>query len=296
MNVPIVVMALLTWTLHAPQEPPEALRVRVVGEGPDVVLLTGLLGSVEGFQDLAHELAARGRRSIIVEPLGVGESARPKHADYSLTAQAQRVVLVLDSLEVSDALVVGHAVSAAIAYRLAAARPDLARAVVALEGGAPARAATASLRQALRWAPLLRIFGGKGQVRRLFARELTEASVDPAWVTDEVIRQYTRGPLRDLGAAIDAYGSMSRAREPVPIDAVLSRLRCPVLVLRGEAGRVPDTEIETIRSRVEAVTVREVARAGVFLHEERPAAVADAIAAFDSPGVASVIPTISTER
>ena len=294
MNVPILVMALLTWTLSAPPPPAETLRVDVVGEGPDVVLLTGLLGSVDGFRDLARELAARGRRSITIEPLGVGESARPKDADYSLTAQAQRVALVLDSLEVRKALVAGHAVSAAIAYRLAAARPDLARAVVALEGGAPARAATASLRQALKWAPLLRIFGGKGQVRRLFARELAAASVDPAWVTDEVIRQYTRGPLRDLGAAIDAYDSMSRAREPVPIDDVLSRLRCPVLVLRGEAGRVPDAEIETVRSRVDAVEVQEVSRAGVFLHEERPAAVADAIAAFDAPGVGFGFHTIST--
>ena len=295
MNVPILVMALLTWTLDAPRPPVETLRVRVIGEGPDVVLLTGLLGSVEGFEDLAHELAARGRRSIIVEPLGVGESARPKNADYSLTAQAQRVALVLDSLEVREALVVGHAVSAAIAYRLAADRPDLARAVVALEGGAPPRAATASLEQALKWAPLLRIFGGKGQVRRLFARELAAASVDPAWVTDEVIQQYIRGPLRDLGATIDAYGSMSRAREPVPIDDVLSRLRCPVLLLRGEGGRVPDTEIETVRSRVAVVTVQEVARAGVFLHEERPAAVADAIAAFDSPWVGSLFLTTSME-
>lgn len=296
MNVPVLVAALLAWAPLPLHPPGETLRVRVVGEGTDVVLITGLLGAVDGFQHLADELAARGRRSIIIEPLGVGESARPSGADYSLTAQAHRVALILDSLGVRQALVAGHAVSAAIAYRLAADRPDLARAVVALEGGAPARAATPSLRKALKWAPLLRIFGGRGQVRRLFNRELAAASLDPGWITDTVIRGYTRGPLRDLGATIDAYRAMSRAREPVPIGEVLSRVHCPVLLLRGEAGRVPAAEIEMVRSRVDQVAVGQVAGTGVFLHEERPEAVAEAITAFDSPGAVSVSQSTAMRR
>lgn len=264
------------------------LRVRVVGSGPEVVLLTGLLGTVEGFEELASELSEGGRRSIIIEPLGVGQSARPPNADYSLTAQAHRVATVLDSLDVERALVAGHAVAAAIAYRLAAARPDLVRAVVALEGGAPVRAATPSLERALRWAPLLRVFGGRGRVRKLIARDLAAVSADPAWVTDEVVGAYTVGPLEDLGAAIAAYGAMSQAREPMPLVDVLPRVRCPVLLLRGEVGRVPDAEVETVRAHVTSVTVRRVAHAGMYLHEERPAAVAAAMLSFDPAGTHAV--------
>lgn len=273
----VVTALVATWT---PTGPGEGLRVVVTGTGPDVVLVTGLLGVAPGFRDLAATLAASGRRCIIIEPLGVGASARPRGADYSLTAQARRVASVLDSLDVRDALVVGHAVAAGIVYRLAAARPDLVRAIVALEGGAPARAATPSLENALRWAPLLRIFG-RGRIRSLFARELVAASADPGWVTDEVIDEYARGPMEDLGATIRAYAAMARARETVPVDEVLDAIRCPVLLLLGAAGRVPETEVRTVRSHVATVTVRQIAGAGVFLHEERPAAVAVAILGFD---------------
>ncbi len=281
MQIQMLVAVVLAGHLQAPGGPADTLRVEVAGRGPAVVLITGLLGVAEGFGDLAAELVEGGRRAITIEPLGVGRSSRPRHADYSLTAQTARVASVLDSLTVRDALVVGHAVSVAIAYRLAAARPDLVRGVVALEGGAPERAGTPSLERALRFAPLLRIFGGRGRVRRLFARELAVASADPAWVSDAVVTTYTRGPLADLGATIDAYRAMSRAREPVSLAAVLPRITCPVLVLRGQAGRVPAAELARVRSGVADVTVREVAGAGVFLHEERPAEVAGAIIAFD---------------
>lgn len=261
--------------------PGEELRVRLVGAGPDVVLITGLLGSTEGFEGLAVELARGGRRAIIIEPLGVGRSARPQDADYSLTAQAERIAGVLDTLDVQGALVVGHAVSAAIAYRLAAARPDQVRAVVALEGGAPARAATPSLSRALRFTPLLRLLGGRSQVRKLFSRGLAAASADPGWVSDSVVTEYARGPLEDLDATIAAYRAMSRAREPVSVETVLTLVRCPILLLRGEAGRVPESEVAMVRDYAFVVEVDQIDDAGVFLHEERPEAVAAAIVAFD---------------
>ncbi len=284
MQIRMLVAVALAGHLSAPGGQADTLRVEVAGRGPAVVLITGLLGVAEGFDDLATELVEEGRRAITIEPLGVGRSSRPRRADYSLAAQASRIAAVLDSLAVRDALVVGHAVSAAIAYRLAAARPDLVRGIVALEGGAPETAGTPSLQRALRFAPLLRILGGRGRVRRLFARELAAASADPAWVSDAVVTTYTRGPLEDLGATIDAYRAMSRAREPDPLTAVLPRIACPVLVLRGQAGRVPDAEVARVRTGVTDVTVRVVGGAGVFLHEERPAEVAGAILAFDPAG------------
>lgn len=277
LRVPLVLSA-LAW--GAPGS--EALRMEERGSGPPVVIVPGLLGVAEGFDAVMDGLAAGGRRAIVIEPLGVGRSPRPADADYSLTAQAERVGRVLDSLDIRDALVVGHAVSAAIAYRLAAGRPGLVRGVVALEGGAPAHAGTSSLAGALRMAPLLRLFGGAGMVRRLFTRRLVAASANDAWVTAAVVDAYTYGPLRDLDATIAAFRAMSRAREPEPIAAVLDRLRCPVLLLRGESGRVPDAEVALVRRGVRETTVVRVPGAGMFPHEENPDAVVDAILAFDA--------------
>lgn len=284
MNHNLLVTMTLAALLGTPGGRDESLHVEVFGSAPDVVLITGLLGVADAFHELAVELEVRGHRSLIIEPLGVGTSSRPKRADYSLTTQAERVAAVLDSFGVRRALVVGQGVSAAIAYRLAASRPDLVRNVVALEGGAPATAGTPSLARALRFAPLLRLFGGRNRVRHIFERQLKEASFDPSWVTDAVVDAYARGPLHDLGATIRAYRAMNRAREPVPVREVLDRIACPVLLLRGEMGRVPASEVELVRRHVAMVVVRQIAHAGVFLHEERPAAVAAALTAFDSPG------------
>jgi pimeloyl-ACP methyl ester carboxylesterase len=52
-------------------------------------------------------LHAAGYRTIVIEPLGVGSSARPEGANYSLTAQAARIAVVLDALHVHNAILTG---------------------------------------------------------------------------------------------------------------------------------------------------------------------------------------------
>ena len=47
------------------------------------------------------------------------EPSRPPEADYSLTAQADRIAVVLDVLGLEPAVVVAHAVGASMALRLA---------------------------------------------------------------------------------------------------------------------------------------------------------------------------------
>src|SRR5216117_3221251 len=129
-----------TGELRVSVAPAESLSVTVAGQGTPVVLIPGLFGSAFAYRTLVPQLTAAGYQAIVIEPLGIGGSARPARADYSLAAQAGRVARVLDVLGVQGAIVVAHAVGAAIAYRLAYLRPDLVRAVLSLEGG-PAEAA-----------------------------------------------------------------------------------------------------------------------------------------------------------
>jgi pimeloyl-ACP methyl ester carboxylesterase len=74
-----------------PTAPGECLQVTISGEGRDVVLIPGLFGSAFGFRKVIPLFMAKGFRTIVVEPLGVGSSARPRMADYTLTAQADRI-------------------------------------------------------------------------------------------------------------------------------------------------------------------------------------------------------------
>src|SRR3989454_1810198 len=121
----------------------ESLSVETAGTGDPVVLIPGLFGSAFGFRNLVPLLTQAGYRAIVIEPLGIGSSARPEKANYSLTAQADRIAAVLDSLGVRGALLIAHSIGGSEAFRLAYRRPDLVKGLLSIEGG-PTEAAVRS--------------------------------------------------------------------------------------------------------------------------------------------------------
>jgi len=260
--------------------PAETLAVHVTGAGRPVVMIPSLFGSAYAFRRVVPELAADGRQVIVVEMLGTGASGRPKAADYSLAAQARRIAAVLDSLEVRGAVVVGHSIGAAIAMRLAAERPELVGGLVSIEGGPAETATSPGFRRVMAWAPLLKLFGGKGLVRGKMVRSLHDASADTTWITPEVIEGYTAGAMADFGATLDAFQGMARAAEPWALGPRLGELRCPVVLVLGAAPHAsgpPPDEVALLRDSVRVFTVDMVADAGHFVFEEQPAAVVRAV-------------------
>lgn len=277
----ILVVADTTRAFHVPVALAESVRVSAAGSGEPVVLLPGLFGSAYAYRDLVPLLDGAGYRAIVVEPLGVGRSARPAGADYSLAAQADRVAVVLDTLRLSAAVVVAHAVGVAVALRLAYRRPDLVRGVVALDGGPAESATTPGFRRALRLEPVLRLLG-VGAIRGRIRRQLREASGNASWVTDEVVAGYTAAAAADLGATLGAYRAMARSAEPEALAPRLSEIRAPVLLLVGgvphEGGPSP-REVRLLAERLPVFAVDSLPGVGHFVHEEAPAAVVNAVAA-----------------
>ena len=269
-----------------PVAPAETLVVTIAGAGQPVVMVPGLFGSAFAFRDVATELSTTGHRTLIVEPLGIGRSTRPRHADYSLTAQADRIAAVLDTLDVDDAVVVAHSLGGAIAYRLAIQRPDLVRAIVSIEGGPTESATTPSFRLAMRFAPLIRLFVTRQTLWTQAVGNLRDASGDPSWITAETVQGYTADASRDLGATLDAFQGMADAREPWRLVDRLGELRCPVYLLLGGAdhkGSVQPDEVALLEEEVTDVTVATVEGAGHFIFEEQPDVVVEAIVRASEP-------------
>jgi pimeloyl-ACP methyl ester carboxylesterase len=257
-----------------------ALRVAVLGEGPPVLLLPGLFGSAFGYRTLAPELAAAGFRAIALEPLGVGGSARPEGADYSLAAQAARIAALLPALGAERPVVVVHSAAAAIAFRLAARHPERVAAIVSMEGGAPEQAATAGFRRALTFAPLIRLLGGRRLIRRQVRSTLLGGAADKRWVTDEVVDGYMGAAAQDLGAALRGYRRMANAREPEPLAPRLRDVRCPVRLLMGAVphrGGPDEAEIARLRQSLPTLVVQRLAGVGHYIYEEDPHAVVAAV-------------------
>ncbi|MGH7674565.1 MAG: alpha/beta fold hydrolase [Gemmatimonadales bacterium] len=269
-------------SLRVPVAARESLHVVVAGssDGPPVVVVPGLFGSVYGFRHVVPLLTAAGYRTIVIEPLGIGSSSRPPRSNYSLTAQADRLGAVLDTLGVGPAWLVAHSLGGSMALRLAYRRPDLVRGVVLLEGGPAEAAATAGFRRAMRLAPWVKRFGGVRRIQRAMHRSLVAASGDTTWVTDEVVAAYTAGAAADLDATLRAYLGMVEAREPERLAPRLGDVRVPVRLVLGAAahtGGPGRAERELMRARLPRFAEDTVSGAGHYLHEERAGAVVEAV-------------------
>lgn len=263
-----------------PVTPAETLAVHIAGAGRPVVLIPGLFGSAYAYRNVVPDLTAAGRQAITIEILGTGASARPARADYSLAAQAGRVAAVLDTLQVRGAIVVAHSLGGAVALRLAVERPDLVAGLVSIEGGPAETATSAGFRRAMAWAPLLKLFGGKGIVRGKVVKQLHESSADTTWITPEVIEGYTAGAMADFGATLDAFMGMARAREPWALGPRLGDVRCATVLVLGatpHSSAPPPMEVALLRDSVRVFAIDSVPNAGHFVFEERPASVLRAV-------------------
>jgi haloalkane dehalogenase len=261
--------------------PNETLRGVVDGEGEPVVFIPGLLGSAYGYRHLTSSLAADGYRTVVIEPLGMGGSDRPRRADYSLAAQAERVRAVLDSLGIRSAVVVAHSLGSSIALHLAARHPERVRALVSIEGGVAETAMRPGLQKAMRWAPLIKIVASEDAVRPILARELRASSADGAWIADEVLAHYMADFAADVGATLDAFSGMADAQGPEGLAERLAEVRAPVVLMLGTAphkGAPAQEEVALLASHIPTIAVEQVEGAGHFVHEEQPDAVLAAIA------------------
>lgn len=199
-------------------------------DGEPVVLLHGFPQDSRSWDRLARLLHTRGFRTLAVDQRGYSPGARPRaRRAYRLPDLAADVVALVEQYRLAPVHVVGHDWGAAVAWTLAARRPDLVRTLTALSVPHPAafvRALPISRQLLLSWymfavqLPMLpeRAFAAAGFVRRIMiAGGMSEAAAD-----------------RDLAAMRDrdrARGGLNWYRA-IPLTApgtVAGRVRVPTL-------------------------------------------------------------------
>jgi pimeloyl-ACP methyl ester carboxylesterase len=262
--------------------PGETLRTTSIGVGQPLVLIPGIFGAAFGYRTITGPLAARGYRCIVVEPLGYGWSSHPKDADYSFTAQSMRVARALDSLGVTRALVVAQSSGAAIAFRMAIARPELIRGMLSIDGGPAESAATPGMRKAFKFGGgLVKLVMDESKLRHDVRREIVKNSGDTTWVTDAVIRGYTAGQVADMHGSIDAFQRMSKSKEEASLADRLHQCAVPVRLLVGTVphpAEVTKDQRELLRQKLPNFGSDSVPGSGQYIQEEQPEAVMAAVA------------------
>ncbi len=114
------------------------------GDGPRAtVLMPGLLLSQKMQRRLARDLAKCGSRVITFDPLGHGESDRPREMwRYSIPAFALQTVALLDHLGLDQAVIGGTSLGANITLEVASIAPERVRGMLlempALDNAIPA--------------------------------------------------------------------------------------------------------------------------------------------------------------
>ena len=109
------------------------LHVVQEGEGQPVLLIHGFPELWYSWRHQIPAIAASGRRAIVPDLRGFGGSSIPEGvAAYDIETLTADVVGLMDSLEIEEAVVVGHDWGANLAWKTALLHPDRVTAVAGL--------------------------------------------------------------------------------------------------------------------------------------------------------------------
>lgn len=260
----------------------DGVRIRVAEHGPadapPLLLLHGLGTTSALWSDVARDLEHR-YRCLLPDLVGAGGSESPAdRAAYPLTAQASRMLGLLDALDVRRCAVAGHDIGGSVAVHVAALAPERVGALALLSATVhaemwPVPAALPYLVPGLRRLALTGLGALPSVGVRVLRRTMGTA------LPDETLRRW----LRPMTTPDGARGTLAlfRAVDLAPTEAALGLLSgTRTLVLWGEQDRLHDL---AYGRRVAAALPRSVwvpVHGGHLLPAERPERVAEELHAF----------------
>lgn len=228
------------WTPPRGAQHRGALAARVLGHGPPIVLLHGLVGSGRYWGGAFDRLADH-HQLVVPDLLGFGRSPRPAHG-YDADAHAQAVLACLDEVGATAAAVIGaHSAGTTVALSLAVSNPDRVRAIVAF--GPPLYPTTEAARSHL---------GAMGPMARLLTLPGPFAATACRWVCRHrtIAARLAVATHRGLPAAVAAdsvqhtWESYSETLDHLILSADgstwLEQAACPVRLVAGADDRVTD--------------------------------------------------------
>src|SRR5689334_10910416 len=189
----------------------------------EVAFLHGFSDSAQCWEPLIGALP--GVRALAVDARGHGESGLPDEPIRYDALCADAALVLSDQPRDGGVVVVGHSMGAVTAAYLAAARPDLVRALV-LEDPPTGRAGD---RQDVPWSV-------PDWLEELRGLDLPERiaqgrSNEPGWPADEL------EPWAISKAQVNPQLFERTYQDPVPLTDLLAKITCPVLLIHGDTER-----------------------------------------------------------
>lgn len=101
--------------------PSATLYSEAEGQGPDVVILHGLMGSCENWRTVRHALAPSYRVTCLDLP---NHGRSPRQDTFDIPSMADDVLAAMDRLGIRRAAIVGHSLGGRVAMCAACANPE----------------------------------------------------------------------------------------------------------------------------------------------------------------------------
>ena len=272
----------------------DGTRIRYidVGRGAPVVFLHGLGASMYAWRRNLAAVAAAGFRVIAFDNRGFGLSDKPA-APYDNAAYARLAIALMDSLRLTDAVLVGHSMGGAIAAQVAIEYPARVRGLV-LVGSAGLGAREPLLFRVARWpvlGPAALALRGRGFTARL----LRSTYFDPGKVTEADVDQYYAPVAQpEYGRAL--RGVLQQFRFTA-LEGRVDGIVAPTLVLWGEEDRwVPMGLGRALAAGITRSAFVSVPHAGHSVQEEAPDEVNHLVIRFLKDGLPRIPPDLALAR
>lgn len=197
-----------------------------------IVFLHGLGGSQSTWASVLGHFAET-YRVVAVDLPGHGASDKPSPAstDYSISGIAAKLGELLEKLELTPAVLVGHSLGGATALHLALERPKLVRALALVDSAALGLEINDELLDRIESAP------SRDEARRLLElffqdrRFVLERGIDDMYAARNV-------PGADDAVKAIAASAFTRRGQNLVLADRLGELQVPLLVIWGELDRV----------------------------------------------------------
>jgi pimeloyl-ACP methyl ester carboxylesterase len=264
-----------------------AQRVNVIeqGRGPAVVLIHGHPGCAYDWRPLMGELATRGFRVLAYDRVGYGYSDIRHNDDYTVDANAEELLGLLDAERLENATVVGWSYGGGVA--IVAARKDPSRMsrlvlIGSVGPGIENRDGPPQLLVDFMAGPGFAWLGLVPPLSKRVRSVLTAEAFDPDQVSPHYLSQlnanfarpYTLWTFRHEGRDLDGKTA----------DLDPKNVELPMLIVQGDGDRlVPSLVAEELHRRAPGSQLWMIEGAGHMLPITHPETLAERIAAFARP-------------
>jgi 2-hydroxy-6-oxonona-2,4-dienedioate hydrolase/4,5:9,10-diseco-3-hydroxy-5,9,17-trioxoandrosta-1(10),2-diene-4-oate hydrolase len=209
-----------------------------VGQGEPTILIHGGGPGASGLSNYRRNVGAlaQGRRVIVVDLPGYGQSANRPISGGIFDSMAEAVLGLMDALELESASFVGNSLGGGTAMRLALSQPERARKLVLMGSGGSLPIFTPMPTEGL--LRMLQFYEGEGPTMEKLRKVIDLLVFDPSAITPELLQERFEACTRpDVIANPPLRGRGGRTEDEVWLSG-LHKIKQPTLIVWGREDRV----------------------------------------------------------